>query len=193
MKYFLSKKTPQNDSDEQWIKKIRKGDEKAFEELFLFYYSKLCRFSCSIINSPFLAEEIVQEVFAHIWEKRKTLDCSENIQALLYIAVKNKTYDWIEKRNIERKYLDKFVLQQPAEDDESNEQEDSDFIREAQKAIENLPDRAKMVYKLHKTEGLTYPEIASVMEISVKTVESQMGRALKLIRLQMAKVTELYS
>lgn len=178
--------------NQEWITQISEGNEEAFKKLFLKYYNGLCRFSSSMIRSPFLAEEIVQEVFAKVWETRKSLDANGNIKAYLYQAVKNKTYDWLEKKKIEGKYLDEFALQND-EVEEENEltQKEEQFIREVQNAVEELPNRAQLIYKLHKKEGLTYKEIAQIMGISVKTVESQMGRALKLIRIYLAKISTI--
>lgn len=170
---------------------IRKGDEKAFKELFLSHYNGLCRFANSFISSPYLAEGIVQEVFASIWENRSRLDPNSNIRAYLYQSVKNKTYDWLKSQKIEHKYVHEFKAYQISELESSPIQKEDRFTYEVQKAIDELPKRARLIFNLHKKEGLTYREIAQVMDISMKTVESQMGRALKIIRFKVAKIITL--
>lgn len=179
--------------NQEWINQIRKGNEEAFKKLFTKHYNGLCRFSSSMIGSPFLAEEIVQEVFATIWETRDILDPNGNLKGYLYQSVKNKTFDWLEKQNIEKKYIDEFESYKIIEQEASSTQQDSRFIQEVQNAIDNLPERAQLIFKLHKKEGLTYREIAQVMDISIKTVESQMGRSLKILRLHMAKILTTFS
>lgn len=181
---------PQTD---EWIHQIREGNEEAFKNLFLKYYNGLCRFSSSIIRSPFLAEGIVQEVFASIWETREMLDPNGNIKAYLYQSVKNKTFDWLESQKTETKYVNEFKSYKIIEHESSSIQENDRFTYEVQKAINNLPHRARLIFNLHKKEGLTYREIAQVMNISIKTVESQMGRALKIIRLNIAKSLTFFS
>lgn len=186
------KRQVQNEAE--WIAQTREGNEQPFEMLFLKYYNRLCNFSCTYIKSPLLAEEIVQDVFTHIWETRDLLDPNENIKAYLYRSVKNRTLDVIEKRKTERRYLKEYTRfraegqQTDAPENEYNGQ----FIREVQKAVDELPERARMIYRLHKKDGLTYTEIAKIMDISIKTVESQMSRALKLLRWHLAKVLGLF-
>lgn len=171
------------DNEKQWIKAIRSGDEKAFEKLFLRYYTPLCKFAWRYIRSTHIAEELVQEVFTNVWEIKKQLDPEGTLRAYLYQSVKNRALDHIKHQEVVRRHLSEMA--QDTKETASPQRipaGDTAFMKAARQAIEELPERARQVYKLHRKDGLTYSEIAQVMEISPKTVESQMSRALKILR-----------
>jgi len=173
-----------NDFDDQfWIENIQKGDEESFEFLFKKYYLPLTRFAWRYVNSKAIAEELVQEIFTIIWEKRKDLDTTGSVRSYLYKSVRNLSINQLNHHELKNRYDRQWTSQR-----ENPEITFHDEIREEQirhaiaTAIEELPPRSKMTYKLHRYDGLTYGEIAEVMEVSVKTVESQMTRTLKILR-----------
>lgn len=173
-----------NDFDDQfWIENIQKGDEESFEFLFKKYFLPLTRFAWRYVNSKAIAEELVQEIFAIVWEKRKDLDTTGSVRSYLYSSVRNLSINHLNHHEIKNRYDKQWTSQR-----ENPEIKFHDEIREEQirnaiaTAIEELPQRSKMTYKLHRYDGLTYQEIAEVMEVSVKTVESQMTRTLKILR-----------
>jgi RNA polymerase sigma-70 factor (ECF subfamily) len=172
------------------IKKIREGDEHAFEIVFLKYYTPLCRFSWKYVHSEVLSEEIVQEVFAQIWEKRLQLDVDGHLRGLLYDATRNKALNYIKHQKI----VDDYILEarQKMNDNiysltSSTDKKYEEVIRVIDKVVEELPPKSKRIYKLNREEGLTYREIADYLEISVKTVESQMSRVLKILRVRLSQ------
>jgi len=163
-------------------------DEEKFKELFLKYYQGLCNFAYNYLGSTHLSEEVVQEVFANFWEKKKDICHDANLKSYLYTSVRNRALDLLDKQETERKYISKFVLVKEMRGKEKvNYQEDSEFVNQVKKAVNNLPERARMIYMLSRKEGLTYKEIAKTLDISIKTVESQMVRALKILRKQLVK------
>lgn len=173
-----------NDFDDQfWIENIQKGDEESFECLFKKYYQPLTRFAWRYVSSKAIAEELVQELFTNLWEKRKDLDTTGSIRPYLYKSVRNLSINHLNHQEVKNRYDKQWTSQR-----ENSEIKFHDEIREEQirnaitTAIEELPPRSKITYKLHRYDGLTYAEIADVMEVSVKTVESQMTRTLKLLR-----------
>lgn len=171
------------EQDEQkWIEKIQKGNKQAFERLFKEYYFELSRFAWRYVESKAVAEELVQDVFADIWEERTEWQPS-NTKAYLFSVVRNCAVDYIRKQQVRQKYNSKLVDEKkPATINMENKKETKQ-IRTAIKAeVEALPARSKMTFKLHRYDGLTYREIAEVMDVSVKTVESQMTRTLKRLR-----------
>lgn len=172
-----------NNGIQLWISKIKGGDGKAFKKLFLQFYDPLCQFSWQYTRSRHISEELVQEVFLNIWKSRETLDPQQNIKSYLYQSVRNKALNHLKHENLEKEYNHtiEWLSPSPATQRHSGE-EHSEFVQAAQKAIEDLPDRARQIYKLSRKDGLTYREIATVLDISVKTVESQMSRALKILR-----------
>lgn len=165
------------------IVKIRKGDKRAFENLFLRFYENLCNFAWRFTSSMHVSEELVQDVFLNIWESRKNLDPKKNIKSYLFSSVRNRALNYINHEELVREYNEQigWLNRSPSRQHHELDKE-SEFIKAARKAIEDLPEGARNIYKLSRKEGLTYREIAEVMEISEKTVESQMSRALKLLR-----------
>ena len=171
-------------SDEiKWVKNIQKGDHASFKELFQEYYFLLTRFAWRYVKSKAVAEELVQDVFADIWEERESWEIEGSLRAYLYKVVKNNCLDYLKHQKIEKKYDSRWMDQKKNTtiefQDELREREVKNAIEQA---IEALPPRAQMTYKLHRFDGLTYEEIGEVMNISVKTVESQMTRTLKKLR-----------
>lgn len=174
-----------NHDDQFWIENIQKGDERAFEILFKKYYLPLTRFVWRYVNSKAIAEELIQELFTILWEKRDELDMDtkKSIRAYLYKSAKNLALNQRKHSKIKDKYASEWVEQKENPEIYFRDEYREERIRKAiAQAIEELPPRGKMTYKLHRYDGLTYEEIADVMDVSVKTVESQMTRALKILR-----------
>ena len=165
------------------VESIRAGDEEAFDILFRSYYSNLCRFGWRYVKSKAVAEELVQDVFAYIWENRGNWEPLGTVRGYLYKSVKHRAIDYLKHQLVVDQYHDLMKSEINYVTIEINEEQHDAHLRDAiAKAIENLPERAKMVFKLHRYDGLSYKEIAQVMDISVKTVENQMTRVFKLLR-----------
>lgn len=184
------KKVLENESEKLLIREIQEGNARAFKNLMREYYQELVDFAYNYIKSSYAAKDVVQDVFANIWEKRDRWSPNRSLKVYLYQSVKNEALKTIRDRKTERKYVE-FYLQEkgnqkiyPEKIEINNNQE---FRKAAQQAIQSLPERARMTYKLHRRDGLTYKEIAQVMEVSHKTVESQMSRALRLLRERLSR------
>lgn len=176
--------------DKAFLLKLKKGNKKAFESLFLSTYESLCEFSFIVLKSKEDAEGAVQDVFANVWQTRSELDVSMNIKSYLYRSVKNRSLDICKHKDVREKYQEQIKqLYQSAQpgDTESTVR----LIRKVRAEVENLPEDAKMVYLLHRRDGLTYKEIAQVLDISVKTVESRMTKALKQLRSKLEHEVDL--
>ena len=173
--------------EKEWIGKVREGDKQAFEYIFRKYYGRLRRFASHMVQSDFIGEEIVQEVFSGIWANHSDWNPNPPLSNYLYRSVKNRSLNYLKRVKTERYYLDQIQKRGINKNDRDNKLKDSNFISEAHKAIDDLPERARMVYTLHRREGLNYREISVFMQISVKTVESQMSRALRILRRKLAR------
>lgn len=171
------------DISDQCIAALKDGDESAFEKVFKVCYTPLCNFAARYVKSPVDCEDIVQDVLITIWKKRECIDLNRSFRSYLYQCVRNKALDKIKHDEVVRRY--KPLLARIRNDRKENvkvELKDHEFYKETQQAIEKLPERARKVYKLHRKDGFTYKEIAFILDISPKTVESQMSRALKKLR-----------
>ncbi len=171
---------------------ISLGDLKAYEILFRQYYQMLCNYSLRFVNDPDVAEEIVQDLFYTLWEKRMDIQISTSIKSYLFSAVHNRCLKFIEHRNVEQRYRS-YYLQHESEID--SEPYDSANVSEMQQIIhqtlDSLPERCGRIFRLNRFEGLKYHEIAEKLSISVKTVEANMGRALKLLRKNLKEFVEV--
>jgi RNA polymerase sigma-70 factor (ECF subfamily) len=170
-------------SDEQLMFRINNDDEQALELLFKKYYSQLVRFAREILKSKDQAEDMVQEVFVKIWDKRKTISINTQAKAYLFVAVKNHCFNQL-KLN-ERKYW----MDEGMEDDiristsEGHNQLDAKQLEQHIKlAIDALPPKCGLIFKMSRFDEKTYKEIAEILGLSVKTIENQMGKALMLMR-----------
>ncbi len=182
-----------NNGEVEWIQSIREGDHQTFEKLFKKHYSNLTRYSWRYVNSKAIAEEITQEVFADLWENRKKWEIESSLRSYLYKMVKNKSLNYLKHQQVEDKYDKKWIEKKeyPSIEYESDRREQK--IKKAiAEEIAKLPPRGKMTYELHRIDGLTYKEIAEVMDVSVKTVESQMTRALKKLRENLSHLLPLF-
>lgn len=162
--------------------KIKNGDEIAFKLLFDQFCESLVHFSFRYLQDLEAAENIVQDAFLHIWEKKENIDPHLNIKTYLYTIVKNDSFKYIRHLQVRDKYAletspNLSLVNNP--DDKLIEKEFSERFYEA---INKLPPKTRQVFEMAKFDNFKYQEIAEVMEISVKTVENQMGRAFRLLR-----------
>jgi RNA polymerase sigma-70 factor (ECF subfamily) len=158
-------------------------DQQAYKELFLSFYPYLLDFAFSLIKSRESAEEIVSDLFIKIWEKRKELEKIDNLKVYVYVATRNIAFNYIDKQkraatnNIED-YPTEFVSRYF---DPEQLMITSDMIARIDKAIDHLPPKCKMIFKLVKEDNLKYREVADILNISIKTVENQLAIALRKI------------
>lgn len=184
---IMAKRLEQYENEWYWIGLIQKGDEHAFELLFKEYYEPLTRFAWRYVKCKAVAEGLVQDIYSDIWEEREGLDLEGSIRPYLYKVVRNHSLNYLKHQEVKRKYDPQWMEQNKFPMVVYRDKKREEQIRKAiELAIEELPERSKMTYKLHRHDGLTYQEIAEVMDVSVKTVESQMTRTLKMLRERLA-------
>lgn len=172
-------------SDELLFKKIKKGDEGAFEKLFRRYYKPLMRFIWGYVKSEAIAEELVQELFARIWEKRTALTIRSSIKSYLYSAGRNMSLDYLKHQEVVQEWANEkkaLHMDKPHDTKIDKTLHNKMLLEEVEKAIISLPERRRLIFILSRYEDMTYKEIAEFLEISVNTVETQMGRALATLR-----------
>lgn len=169
--------------DFKYIKRIKKGDLAAYEELFTKYYQLLCSYATKYVKDINISEEIVQELFYTIWKNKKDLKITTSVKSYLFKAVQNNCLLIINKKNVENKYTDfvKYNLKYSLEDTlhTVNYNEVNDIINST---LDSLPENCREIFKLSRYEGLKYKDIAQKLSISVKTVEANIGKALKSFR-----------
>lgn len=181
----------QNQIEAGWIRSIRFGDEKAFEMLFNFYCQRLINFARRYVVDIQIAENIVQDVFVRVWHHRVNLDPSRLIKSYLFKAVKNEALKERRHKDVETRSREKLIDLIVPDIDPEKELTADETNKEIHKAINELPDKCGEIFKMNRFDGLKYAEIAEVLNISEKTVETQMGRALKKLRISLQPLLPL--
>ncbi|MCW3118179.1 MAG: polymerase sigma-70 factor [Chitinophagaceae bacterium] len=158
-------------------------DEAAYKELFLRFYGPLKKFAIGFIKLAEPAEEIVSDVFVEIWKRRTQLMGIDDLKVYLYICVRNEALRKAQQlRKTATVLLDDFTYQFTSHYTRPDEAMlNSELIQKIQAAINDLPPRCKLVYKLAKEDKLRYKDISSILQISIKTVDNQLATALKKI------------
>ena len=167
--------------EQERIRQFTQGDESVFEALFREHYAPLCAFAGKFVGEPETAEELVQELFVQLWQKRGEVKLRGSLRSYLYASVRNSALNHIKHLKVRQSYQNWFQARTP-ESQESNPLDVAELESNIEDAIAALPDRCREVFLLSRREGLKYAEIAERMGISVKTVEVQMGKALKMLR-----------
>lgn len=165
---------------------IQKGEEAAFESVFKAYYSRLCSYANTMLNDSEEAEEMVQNTFIVLWENRANVDIHTSLKSYLYRAVHNSCLNRIKHMKVRQEHS-AYVLHTQEEEVEStsNVVIGNELQQQINVAIEQLPPQCKRVFTMSRYENLTYAEIAAQLEISVKAVDKQMVRALRILREQL--------
>jgi RNA polymerase sigma-70 factor (family 1) len=167
----------------EWVEAIRAGDGSAFESVFHAYHAPLCALAYRYLGARDLAEEMVQEVFLGIWERRETWEVRSSVKGYLCTAVRNAALSYLRhERVVQRSERDIRNWQAPSPERPDLQALEEETVAAVQQAVSRLPDRCRLVFTLHREQGLTYAEVAQVLGISPRTVEVQIGRALKSLR-----------
>ena len=168
--------------EEVWISKIQNGDPKAFEMLFHRYYGNLCLFATKILNNDKAAEEVVQNFFVKLWEKKEQINIDTSLQNYLFRSVKNHCLNHIKHNVIKENYIKLKEKEIELETDYDAHFLEVDLAKKIEESIHSLPEKRREIFQLSRKEGLKYREIAEKLNISIKTVEAQMGLAIKGLR-----------
>ena len=164
------------------IQKLVAGDKDAYTFLFKTYYKNLCTYSYKFIRNFDVAEEIVQEVFFKIWEKRSNLNLPENIESYLYRAVHNESINYCKKNQKETINRNLYGVSISAFENFSDVLIQKELNNKIQFAIADLPEKCQEVFKMNRYNAMTYKEISRKLGITEKGVEFHMLRALKILR-----------
>ena len=172
-----------------FIKLSRYDDEKALKSLFDIFYGKLVEIAKFFVEDQFAAQDIVSEVFIKLWKNRSNLADVKNVSSYLFVAVKRQAFNTLrdsKKRNVvsidEYDALVHIEFENPEKILLSHE-----FVDILTAAVQELPSKCRLIYSLVKDDGMKYREVAETMDISIKTVEMHVGKALKRIKLAFEK------
>ena len=174
--------------DTEIIRWIREGDVEQFESLFRSSYVSLVRYAKTLIKDHDTAEEIVQDLFFRLWQNKENIKIESSLNGYLFRSVHNKCLHYIEHYKVVERHAEKMA--DSLTDSPENPLEIlryKELQAKVARILERLPDRCGKIFSMSRFEGLKYSEIAEKLSVSVKTVESNMGRALKEFRKELAE------
>lgn len=171
-----------------WVARGRAGDVGAFEAIFRRYYQHLCAFAERLLHSPDASRDAVQDVFVAIWHQRDACQGCDNLRFYLFTAVRNRVLKLIRHQRVVERTRERMTAEQrspgtgSAPETPDEELAASELAATVELIIQQLPERSREAYLLHRREGLSYAEIADVMGVSIRTVENHIARALRGLR-----------
>ncbi|HEX2921287.1 MAG TPA: RNA polymerase sigma-70 factor [Bacteroidales bacterium] len=175
-------------SDKERIRRIRGGDVKEFESLFRSSYPSLVRYAKVLVKDHDTAEEIVQDLFVRLWQNKNDLLIDSSLTGYLFRSVHNRCLHHINHLKVVEKYNEEMSQKQP-----ESPESPADILNYAElqgkiaRILEKLPERCGQIFFMNRFEGLKYAEIAQKLSVSIKTVEANMGKALKEFRKELAE------
>lgn len=180
-------------SDQELTVHILNHDHQAYIELYNRYHGLLYVYACKITHDELEAEDIVQEVFIYLWEKRTVIKITSSIASFLYSAVRYKFFNLLDSKKVRTDYsrsFQSFIDEGVCTTDE--------YVREKELAgliereISMLPDKMREIFELSRKEFLTHKEISKRLNISEKTVKNQINNSLKVLRARLGPFVFLY-
>jgi len=168
------------------LDRIKDGEKSAFSQVFIYYYSDLVTFANTFLHDTDTSEEIVQEVFITLWKNRNKIEITVSLKSFLLKSIQNRCIDRLRHLKIRDKYQST-ILNHPMlfENNTENYILYSELEKSLKSALKKLPDDVSNTFSLSRFEGLTYNEISKKLDISVRTVEVRVSKALVLLRDQL--------
>ena len=169
---------------EPLLEQVALGDQRAFRELYHIYHKRLHYFAFALVKMKEAAEEIVEDVFIRLWHQRATITQINNLKIYLYTATKNTALNYLSKKARES-------MVEPFDNIDIALQETgispeqimitAETYQKIRQAVEALPPRCKMIFKLIREDGLKYKEVSEILNISINTIDAQMAIAVQRI------------
>lgn len=161
-----------------------------FDDLFRTYYPQLCRYSFSIIGDLNASEDIIQDVFVKYWSKKDQLTINFSLKSYLYRSVHNASLNFLRNQKSKAKHEENFK-QWNTKFELENTVVEKELEEKIKMEISKLPERTKAIFVLSRDEHLKYKEIADTLNISIKTVEAHISKALKVLTLELQEYLPL--
>jgi RNA polymerase sigma-70 factor (ECF subfamily) len=168
--------------NKQIVNSIQTGKIEDFEALFKQYYAPLVVYACKYVSDADLAREIVQDFFVKFYEKRHSFTIDVSLKSYLYRSVYHCCLNFINQRNMQDRHIRNIDLERDEEDNLENEIYTVELQQKIFDIIESLPAKCRRIFKMNRLEGLKNEEIAKQLNLSKRTVETQISKALKILR-----------
>lgn len=181
--FFLMIQVP----DSEILLAIRQGNERVYETIFRKHYQALCNYACGILKDIDDSEEVVQSIFLKLWEQREGIEINVSLKSYLYRAVHNTCLNRIKHLKIQetyRQYVGDYL--EETFDSATEIMDKVELENRIENALEKLPEQCKIIFKMSRFEELKYQEIANKLGLSIKTIENQIGKALRIMRMELS-------
>jgi RNA polymerase sigma-70 factor (ECF subfamily) len=165
------------------IEKLKAGDPDSFSDVFSAYYKDLVFFAFSFTHELSSAEDLVQDTFVKLWEDHEKLTVTVSLKSILLKTIQNKCIDWHRHKKIVNNHSTYIINNSPLyEYDIDNYILRSELEDRIESAVSSLPEKAKEAFEMNRYDGLKYQEIATILNVSIRTVEVRVSKALTLLR-----------
>jgi RNA polymerase sigma-70 factor (ECF subfamily) len=173
------------------LKELKRANSNALKYIFNLYSERLFYHALKFVNSTEIAEEIIQDVFVAIWKNRNELNIQSSLESYLYSSVKNRSISYLRKK-ISIIKTEELSYAEDISDDSTDDTsiEYIELRNELKRAIDSLPERCRIIFTLSRNSGLTYKQIADELNISPESVKTQIGIALKKLKIHLKKFQE---
>ncbi|SUI97743.1 RNA polymerase sigma factor sigV [Sphingobacterium spiritivorum] len=165
------------------IEHIPLQKEHKFEMIFREHFKDLHRYAFRFLEDSAIAEEVVQQVFMRLWERDWETDIHTSLKAYLYRAVYHESLNTLKREQLKRRYQEYQLLHE--KDTEYMDQGDSELKKQLHQALLQLPEKSRAVFEMSRFQDLKYKEIADLLNLSIKTVEGHMSKALRHLRIHL--------
>lgn len=159
-----------------------------FENVFKTHFKALHAYAYTILKDDIIAEEMVQNVFCRLWEKKETISINQSVKAYLYRSVYNESLNYLKHEQVKENYRNYAARNMEQGISATAKVSLKELEERLSKALNTLPEQCRTIFQMSRFEELKYREIADRLGLSVKTVENQMGKALRIMRTQLADV-----
>jgi RNA polymerase sigma-70 factor, ECF subfamily len=175
-------------AEKQLAQSLALNDETIFEQVFKTHFKNLHAYSCSIVHDDAAAEGVVQNVFLKLWEQGSKLNIQPPIAAYLYRAVHNESCNYLKHQKVKQSYIQyaRHTMSTSTRENASGKLIGAELEEKIRKVLTDLPEQCRTIFQMSRFEELKYRQIADKLGLSVKTVEAQMGKALKILRVKLA-------
>jgi RNA polymerase sigma-70 factor, ECF subfamily len=164
---------------------LNRDHEKEFEKVFKSHFKSLHAYACTILHDDVMAEEMVQNVFCRLWEKSDQIEIRESVSGYLYRSVYHESLNYLKHLKVRDAYQTYAINRMENTNDASHQLELKELESRLDAALKDLPEKCRTIFQMSRFEELKYQEIADRLELPVKTIENQMGKALRLLRVKL--------
>ena len=176
-----------NFPDQEILYRVTKGDEAAFTEIYMHFRKPALNFCCNLLKDEEEAENVVQDVFAKIWDRRIQIKPEYSFQSYLFVSLRNQVFDQFKKIEKDRSLREEYMKHMKSYSEE-NHDEGEVALEQIRSAVNKLSEKRKRIFKLNVEEGKSYKEISGSLNISINTVKNQLIKAKQILRTQVASV-----